>query len=274
MPWDWNRAFGRSLGYAPDWQAKMEEQNYANMLYQFMHPETYPGGMQETANLRGLYGKMVQETGNQVGLADWANAYWNWLQGGASTYTDVPAGEAAPMAENALHYVSGVGYMKEADLKQYDPRGFDAITKQRATEAKDPSVNPYWEKSPTAAHTDWTQNTANRPAWMSNYQNMGQFMATHSGGPPPGMNPGRGAGAGAGVNYSPGTGNRVGNTATTSVPGQTAVTPNQWSGDYQQQARERSAKRMGRDISQAGVTKVPNAKEELSRRTRQMFRKY
>jgi len=88
------------------------------------------------------------------------------------------------------------------------------------------------------------------------------------------MNPGRGAGAGAGVNYSPGTGNRVGNTATTSVPGQTAVTPNQWSGDYQQQARERSAKRMGRDISQAGITKVPNAKEELSRRTRQMFRKY
>ena len=216
-------------------------------------------------------------------LTSFANDYWSWLSSGASLYQlnrpapTLPSGMVAPqsesyvdvvpIAEGVLHYVRGVGYVKESDLQKYDPRGFAAIAKQRQTEAANPTINPYWEKS----RVQQPLRQLSPGPLVIGTPSQPQTGQAGAGGAGAG---GGAAAGGGGVNYSPGTGNRVGNTATTSVPGQTAVTPNQWSGDYQQQARERSAKRMGRDISQAGITKVPNVKEDYSRRVRQNFRKY
>ena len=280
---DWARSFGSNLGYAPEWEAALTEQNYYNLMKGLLTRSAgpaYPNTGRFTSEVLNPWSAASGQaavTGPQI--EDFARNYWDWLQGGASTYTDVPASDLGPLAANALHYVGGVGYVKEADLEKYDPRGFAAIAKQRTAEATNPAINPYWESTPggVPASTRWTQNVSRRPAWMQNYSSFNQFMGgqTQSGrSAGAGAGARAGAGGGAGVNYSAGAGNRVGNVATTSTPGQTAVTPNQWSGDYEQQARERAAKRMGRDISQAGVTKVPNMREELSRRTRQRFRRY
>jgi len=282
---DWARSFGSNLGYAPEWAAGLAEDTYRNMirnLYSrhFLQPLGPPETTRFTSEVLNPWSAASGQaavTGPQI--EDFARNYWDWLQGGASTYTDVPASDLGPLAANALHYVGGVGYVKEADLEKYDPRGFAAIAKQRTAEATNPAINPYWESTPggVPASTRWTQNVSRRPAWMQNYSSFNQFMGGQT---QSGRSAGAGAGArasaggGAGVNYSAGTGNRVGNVATTSTPGQTAVTPNQWSGDYEQQARERAAKKMGRDIAQVGVTKVPNMREQYSRRVRQNFRRY
>ena len=284
MPFDYTKYLQASPNYAPDYVTGMTENAYRrllNNLYMY-NADSVPEGWDTTpvnfvrqvvnpvrtsAGFNALAGPMASY---QSDLAEFAQSYWNWLQGGATTQEQVP--ESKPLASNALHYVGGVGYVNESDLQKYDPRGFAAIAKQRTTEAANPAINPYWESTP--GYTQQKQNVGRRPSWMPNYSSWQNFLGRTQPPSNTGGGAGAGAGGGAGVNYSAGTGNRVGNVATTSTPGQTAVTPNQWSGDYEQQARERAAKKMGRDIAQVGVTKVPNMREQYSRRVRQNFRRY
>lgn len=69
-----------------------------------------------------------------------------------------------------------------------------------------------------------------------------------------------------------GGGNARGNFATLSEPGAVAVTP-PGLGGATTGARERVAKRVGRDISQSGITTIPNARESFSRENRGAFRR-
>ncbi|MDD5245584.1 MAG: hypothetical protein PHU49_16360 [Syntrophorhabdaceae bacterium] len=68
--------------------------------------------------------------------------------------------------------------------------------------------------------------------------------------------------------------NRNGNYATTSKPGAVAVTPTGVPGGASAQARQTVAKRTGRSIAQAGVTKVPTARATYSQMVRQNLRRY
>ena len=70
---------------------------------------------------------------------------------------------------------------------------------------------------------------------------------------------------------APGAANRNGNYAATATPGQVAKTPAGITGATQQRT-ESAAKRVGRNISQAGVTRLSNARQEYTRNYAQQFR--
>lgn len=210
------------------------------------------------------------------GVGKWVREYWDWLREGAKTRTwvasteqDVEKGFAS---QNALHYVEGVGYTTEGDLAFYNPLRQQAMSSERKRAEETEGKERYWESDIMREGT---------PAYWKYHTNLGlsrniykkpaldQYFKTVQGKPQPAANwpPTRTATGGAGL------ANRNGNFAATSVPGQVAKTPAGVQGGTMQH-RQTVAKRVGRDISQAGVTRLSNAREEFSRRYRQQFRKW
>jgi hypothetical protein len=223
-------------------------------------------------------------------IETWAQQYWDWLRREALTnqaHTSAATTDnydSGNISNNVLHYVMGQGYVAESDLRRADPEQFAAIQAARAKAVADTgTINPYYEANPYSvttpgvAHTDRVSNKQFAPniagqaplesRWGAYRQT--QKAQQYPTGP---TNDGKqgygGAGGGAGA------ANRNGNYATTSAPGQTAKTLSTAPQTMTQQARETAAKRTGRTLSQAGVTRVPNVREQYSRMVRQQFKKY
>lgn len=209
----------------------------------------------------------------------WVRSYWDYLRKGAetkkyveSTERDVERGHAG---RNVLHYVEGVGYVTEQDLAGYRPDIYGYLERERSRAAEAPGIERYWESDVVREGTPAYWERQKNPLIAGNVYGRDQYdryMASIWDRPNPQ--------ADAPVRYATGQGaatNRVGNIAATSAPGQVTKTP---AASYlarrnmSQQYRETVAKRVGRSIAQAGVTRVPNAREDYSRAYRQNFRRF
>jgi hypothetical protein len=306
MPWDLSKTW--NTNYAPAYLRSTNPEMLRGALNALMYGQPLTGKNKDpyqarvealALNLRkDVINPWYKTTKMSPDISTWARDYWNWLAGGAKTTDLVPGNQVTTTTEmgdygkNALHYVTGVGYVAEKDLESYAPEEYQALQAQRAKEVADTAtVNPYYETNPvttttgSAAHNvthtnlglarpmfgqaAWPGSVLNpnvpHPAGMTRPETVAYLAARpHPYNTDPSLGPVYRGGA-----------NRNGNYAAPSVPGQTAKTPaNAMAGGGTSQARQRVAKSVGRSISQAGVTRVPNMSEEYSRRVRQNMRKY
>ncbi len=215
-----------------------------------------------------VYSKFNKTTGFNAPAQVFAKQYWDWLRAGAQTQKTVAStlqtNEYGNIANNVLHYVPGQGYMTEADLEYSDPNQYKAIQAARKKWTEDTGTpNAYYESNPiTTGHGAYTQQATNL-GWARPIFGAGELYSYKPpAGPPPGINP---------APTPPTSTNRNGNYATTSQAGGTAKTVSTAPVSMSQQARETAAKRAGRSISQAGITKVPNMRETYSRMVRQRY---
>jgi hypothetical protein len=282
MAYDFTQYFGHD--YVPSYMSAVRPDQLAQALQYLTAGGPRGHGGNLATHIGDIYGSFQKNTGLHAPVKVWAQQYWDWLSKGAqtkhnyaSTLQNVDTGN---VSANVLHYVPGQGYVTEADLQSVDPAQYQAIQDERAAAVKDTgAANAYYESNPgTTGQGAYSKNLTNL-GWARNMQGAGAMKSYLPKTPPPNLNPppaGAGAPAGTGNPVNNGVGgNRNSNYATTAVPGATAVTPKWLSGSgASRQATERAAKRVGRDISQSGVTKVPNMRQAYSRLISGGQRKY
>jgi hypothetical protein len=307
MAQDLATEFGR--GYLPSYLKNMSAQQLRSALQTM----ATGGPSLAASNQNSYYGRKLendvylpweQNTGQKMDIGQWAQQYWDWLSRSAPTRQLVPgtpstqvSTQEGNIADNVLHYVPGTGYVSETDLQNVDPDQYAAIQAQRqAATADTGNVNPYYESNIVKSGTPGT------PASMRNVLNS-QFAPNIVGQAPltiqqpyvvPGpYYPGKGTAGGAGVSAQTApaaasapaagsggttdtvaTGNRNGNYATTSTPGAVVVTPTAVPDAASDQMVQTIGKRVGRNLAQNGVTKIPNLREQYSRSVRQSFRRF
>jgi len=202
-----------------------------------------------------------------------ANTPWNsfktnylrWLrQGGKLWQHDPERKEVGDPGYLNTAYLTDEGWRGADELTESNPIAQYIKMRREAAFMDEDLTDPYWEHWQRTVPAQWRVVDSVLPAKATTtsslpYTGMNLSRPEPRPNPPAPPRPSTAKRKTININFNNdyGTGNRVGNRASTAAAGQVARTP---AGVYYstKQARERAAKRAGRRISQSGVTSTPS----------------
>jgi len=286
---------------APSWLRALKPEDVGSALFALAHPKSFnPGPVPHTMMkdwkissaafvrdrdlAKRIWSDVYKPFSQQHGKSNidvWVNKYWDWLRRGtptvtkqASTLKNLTRGN---YGTGDLTYVEGVGYVTRDELSTYRPEAAESYQQAKTAAETTEGIDPYYETFTQTvgkpAREVWgkDQGVYSRYKGVKSYEEWLRGKTWTPGQPTP---PRGGGGVRVSIKLGSSAGaNQAGNYAATAQPGAVSRSPaNTYYADPR--VRDTIAKRVGRDISQSGVSRIPNMREEYSRRYRQMYRRY
>jgi len=247
---------------APGFVRQLSPERLGTALYylqQMKQPTGWDIGLPATPDVISTAGRIRKEVygrfSKKADLKNWVTNYWDWLRRGTPTSTQTPSTEKqvtmGGAGETDLTYVQGVGYVTRADLPNYRAELAARYEEEKRKAQESPEVRPYYEtyEATTGKPASWSA-AVKHPVFAGKILGQEKF--------------------GDWI-----TANRAGNYASTRSPGQVSRTPyaslSSPGSAYAQRVRDRTAKKVGRGISGAGVSRIANSFESYSRKYRQIY---